>query len=433
MLQSWFQFSEKDTLGFPSTNKGSTPTLGSVRGIWAHHPALVFAAAISTALVLVACSPGVTNPQPNQSDSTSGAQSSESAQSSKSAQSTKSAPPGTPSTQVKAPSEVATGLDAPWSMATLPDGTVFISERGTAHVLELLPGGGTRVAGTVGGVVPGGEGGLLGLAVRNGCSSPPSDGRCATLYAYLTVASDNRIVRMPVEGAAGAYSLGPQQTIFTGIAKAANHNGGRIAFGPDGNLYATAGDAGNRAAAQDPGSLNGKILRLTPDGGVPADNPFPASPVYSLGHRNPQGLAWDGRGRLWASEFGQNAWDELNLITPGSNYGWPQVEGMGGGPGFTDPVLVWPTSDASPSGIAISGTTLYMAALRGERLWVVHLPDGAGTPSAHAELAGRYGRLRDVRAAADGTLWILTNNTDGRGTPRPGDDKIVSVPMDGLD
>ncbi|WP_427018689.1 PQQ-dependent sugar dehydrogenase [Pseudarthrobacter sp. P1] len=329
-----------------------------------------------------------------------------------------------------AASDVATGLAVPWSMAALPDGSVLVSERGTARVLELLLGGATRVAGTLDGVVPGGEGGLLGLAVRPGCGPGPqaTETGCATLYAYLTAAGDNRIVRLPVTGAAGSQALGSQQTVFTGIAKAGNHNGGRIAFGPDGCLYATAGDAGNRASAQDPRSLNGKILRLTPDGGIPADNPFPGSPVYSLGHRNPQGLAWDGQGRLWASEFGQDTWDELNLIVPGHNYGWPQVEGMGGGPGFTDPVLAWHTGEASPSGIAIAGSTLYMASLRGARLWVVSLPGDGGTPARRDAFVGTYGRLRDVRLAADGTLWLLTNNTDGRGSPRQGDDRIVSVP-----
>ncbi len=312
-------------------------------------------------------------------------------------------------------------------MAALPDGTVLVSERDSARILELLPSGGTRVAATVPGVDPGGEGGLLGLAVNNGCGTSGTDG-CLFLYAYFTSAADNRIVRMPVAGGPGSYSLGTPEEILTGIAKAGNHNGGRIAFGPDGNLYATSGDAGNRASAQDRGSLNGKILRLTPEGRIPADNPFPGSPVYSLGHRNPQGLAWDGAGRLWAAEFGQNAWDELNVITPGANYGWPVVEGMGGGAEFTDPVLVWPTADASPSGIAVVGNTLYMAALRGERLWVVPL-DGGGASDPHAVLAGQYGRLRDAWAAPDGTLWLLTNNTDGRGTPTPGDDRIVSIPF----
>ena len=159
-----------------------------------------------------------------------------------------------------------------------------------------------------------------------------------------------------------------------------------------------------------------------PDGGFPADNPFPGSPVWSLGHRNPQGIAWDSRGRMWASEFGQNTWDELNEITPGTNYGWPQVEGVGTDSRFRNPVLTWTTAEASPSGITIGGTTLYMATLRGQRLWVVNLD---GEPSAEARVAGDFGRLRDVALTPDGRLYVLTNNTDGRGTPTPGDDRIV--------
>jgi glucose/arabinose dehydrogenase len=251
------------------------------------------------------------------------------------------------------------------------------------------------------------------------------------LFAYFTSATDNRIARMPLTGSAGSYGLGPAQNILTGIAKAGNHNGGRLAFGPDGMLYATTGDAGNRQLAQDRSALNGKILRLTPDGSAPADNPIPDSLVYSLGHRNPQGLAWDSSGRLWSSEFGQNTWDELNLITPGSNYGWPEVEGLSPDrPEFTSPVMQWPTAEASPSGLAISGTTLYMAALRGQRLWVVQVGPDQSPPSAAAYLIDRFGRLRDV-LVRDGALLLLTNNTDGRGSPKNGDDRLLSVPLTG--
>ena len=328
------------------------------------------------------------------------------------------------------PSDVVTGLDSPWSLVTLPDGSFLVSERGSARILEVVAGGATRTVGKVDGVVPGGEGGLLGLAAQTApCKDAPSPAQCLYLYAYFTATADNRIVRMRLTGGPGAYTLGPASLILSGIAKAGNHNGGRIAFGPDGMLYATAGDAGNSQQAQDPKSLNGKILRLTPDGGIPADNPFPGSPVYTLGHRNPQGLAWDSSGRLWASEFGQNTWDELNLIRPGHNYGWPVVEGISttADKKFTNPVLQWPVADASPSGIAIRGSTIYMAALRGQRLWVIQPSTDGTTASAAAYLTGQFGRLRDVHLSADGGLWVLTNNTDGRGTPRPGDDRILAV------
>ncbi|RAN74398.1 hypothetical protein B5P43_28985 [Bacillus sp. SRB_336] len=324
--------------------------------------------------------------------------------------------------------DVATVLAAPWSMVGLADQSTLVSERDTGQVLEVAASGAKHVVGTVRGVVHKGEGGLLGLATRLGSCHPGVDPRigCLDVYAYLTTAVDNRIVRMPLLGTTGRRSLGPATVVFQGIPKSSNHNGGRIAFGPDGMLYAGTGDAGSGANAQNRSSLSGKILRLKPDGGIPAGNPFPGSPVWSMGHRNVQGIAWDSRGRMWASEFGQNTWDELNEIKPGKNYGWPTVEGIGS-PGltqFTSPVLEWPTDQASPSGIAIRGTTLYMAALRGERLWVVDL---AGTPAARAILTGQLGRLRDVALTHDGRLLVLTNNTDGRGTPKPGDDRIVEL------
>ena len=262
-----------------------------------------------------------------------------------------------------------------------------------------------------------GEGGLLGIEVLK-------QGDRVWLYAYLTTASDNRIVRMPLLGDAGDYSLGTQENILTGLHKANNHDGGRIKFGPDGMLYATVGDATQTSNAQNPASLNGKILRITPTGAVPNDNPTPGSLVYSMGHRNPQGLAWDASGQLWAAEFGQNAWDELNRIEPGGNYGWPTVEGIAKKAGFIDPVYQWKTSEASPSGLAWVDGTFFMAALRGERLWAIY----PGTQfDAVPYFTGEYGRIRDVIPGPDGTIWMLTNNTDGRGTPKSGDDKLLQV------
>jgi glucose/arabinose dehydrogenase len=208
---------------------------------------------------------------------------------------------------------------------------------------------------------------------------------------------------------------------------AGNHNGGRIAFGPDGMLYATVGDAGDPSSAQDLDSLAGKILRITPEGDVPADNPFDGSPVYSYGHRNPQGLAWDDEGTLYASEFGQDTWDELNVIRAGGNYGWPEVEGVADREGYIDPVQQWTPDEASPSGIAIVGGSLFIANLRGERLREIPLDDLAASVE---QFDGEFGRLRDVVVAPDGGLWVLTNNTDGRGSPSAGDDRIIRVPFD---
>ncbi|WP_120339329.1 PQQ-dependent sugar dehydrogenase [Cryobacterium soli] len=314
------------------------------------------------------------------------------------------------------PVVIAEGLDVPWSILRLPSGATLISERDTALVRELLPDGSLRDAATVAGVVPNGEGGLLGLAYL------PGDDDTGWVYAYFTAASDNRIVRMPVTGAAGSLGLGEPESVLTGIPAAGNHNGGRLEFGPDGMLYATAGDAGNTGNAQNLDSLGGKILRMTPTGEVPADNPF-GTLVYSFGHRNPQGLAWDSAGQLWASEFGQNTWDELNLITAGANYGWPEVEGIGQTPGFTDPVQQWSTDEASPSGLASVGDTLFLAALGGERMWRVD----SSTGTVDDWFVNSFGRLRDVVSGPGSTLWFVTNNTDGRGSPSPGDDRLYQV------
>ena len=309
-------------------------------------------------------------------------------------------------------SVIASGLDAPWSIVFYR-GTALVSERDTARIVEIGPERAVREVGRIDAAAPGGAGGLLGLAVR-----------ASWLHAYYTAADDNRIERFELLGDPGALSLGAGQLILEGLPSARNHNGGRIAFGPDQLLYVTAGDAGNRDSAQDLNILAGKILRLTPDGGVPADNPFPGSPVYSFGHRNPQGLAWDPNGQLFATEFGQNTWDELNLIEPGGNYGWPQAEGNADADGLTDPMQQWATSEASPSGMAYLDGTLYIANLRGERLREVPLSDlGASIE----RFAGELGRLRDVAVAPDGSLWVLTNNTDGRGSPRPDDDRILRI------
>ncbi|HEX5203158.1 MAG TPA: PQQ-dependent sugar dehydrogenase [Actinoplanes sp.] len=326
----------------------------------------------------------------------------------------------TPSFDFTRPDVVATGAEVPWGLTFLPDGSALTAERMSARILRLRPGATPETVATVPGVVPGGEGGLLGLAAS------PTYAQDNYLYAYLTAAADNRIVR---------FRLSSPQTVepvLTGLAKASIHNGGRIAFGPDGMLYAGVGDAGNTANAQNQQSLNGKILRMRPDGSVPADNPFAGSRVYSLGHRNVQGLAWDAQGRLFAIEFGQNTWDEVNLIVAGGNYGWPTVEGTGTDPRFRNPIVQWSTAEASPSGAAIVGDTLYVAALRGARLWQVPLDGNGGAGSPTAQLTGSYGRLRTVEAGPDGWLWVTTSNRDGRGTPAATDDRVIRFPRTGV-
>jgi glucose/arabinose dehydrogenase len=315
---------------------------------------------------------------------------------------------------------VATGLQVPWGVAFLPGGDALVSERTTGRILRIPAAGGPAqpVMQVPGVDTNAGEGGLLGLAVS------PAYAQDQLVYAYFTSAQDNRVVR---------FRLGATpQPILTGLDRNAIHDGGRIAFGPDGMLYVGTGDAGNGPVAQDPESLNGKILRLRPDGGIPGDNPFPGSPVWSVGHRNVQGLAWDGAGRLWEAELGQDRSDEVNLIRPGRNYGWPEVEGRGDTKGgrYTNPLVTWPTSAASPSGAAFAGGALWVGALRGERLWRVPL-NGARTGAPQAFLDGRFGRLRTVVNAPDGSLWVTTSNRDGRGSPAADDDRVIRVAVGG--
>lgn len=347
------------------------------------------------------------------------------------------APNPGPVEPVGSPQSIATGLDVPWSIVFPHAGegvsrSALVSERNSGVIREVTAAGDIRSAGTVPGVVAGGEGGLLGLAVWEA-------GDEQWLYAYFTAADDNRIARMPLLGAPGSWSLGAPEVIASGFARAGNHNGGRIAFGPDGMLYAAVGDAGVPERAQDPASPNGKIHRMTPTGGIPEGNPIAGSTVLSLGHRNPQGIAWDSDGRLWASEFGQNTWDELNLIVAGKNYGWPVVEGVADATGFENPRLQWATDEASPSGLAFVDGTLFMAALKGERLWRIEVPENGSAPSADQGdtalpapipyLQNQFGRLRDAALAPDGSLWLITNNTDGRGEPREGDDRVIRVQL----
>lgn len=321
------------------------------------------------------------------------------------------------------PQDVLTDLITPWGMAFLPSGAVLITLRDPGQVLLLTDAGAAALVGPGADALAtttrhGGEGGLLGIAVAEDVAET------GLVYLYRTTDQGNEVVRAVLDAAAG--TLGELVPVLRGIPAAGNHNGGRIAFGPDGHLYVGTGDAGRPDAAQDPDSSAGKILRVTPDGDPAPGNPTPGSPVWSLGHRNVQGLAWDADGRMLASELGQNAYDELNVIEPGRNYGWPVVEGRGDVPGMVDPVVTWSTDLASPSGIAVTEDGVYVAALRGQRLWAVgFLPDGFA--DAGDALVGELGRLRDVAVGPDGALWILTQNTDGRGTPRDGDDRLVRI------
>lgn len=320
-------------------------------------------------------------------------------------------------------STLTEGLASPWGLAALPDGDLLVSSRDEGTITRIDGESGAKtVIGSVPGVAPAGEGGLMGLALS------PSYASDHLVYAYFTTESDNRVARMLYdEKKPAGQQLGAPDTVLRGIPKGSVHNGGRIAFGPDRMLYAGTGETGDTGLAQDRNSLGGKILRMTPDGQPAPGNPFADSVVYSYGHRNVQGLAWDSERRLWAAEFGQNTWDELNLIEPGKNYGWPEVEGKGGRSGFVDPVAQWEPADASPSGIAFAEGSIWMAGLRGERLWRIPLAGAEPSADPQAFLEGRYGRLRTVLAAGGDKLWLVTSETDGRGTPEAGDDRILRV------
>lgn len=331
---------------------------------------------------------------------------------------------------------VATGLEVPWALAFAPDGRIFFTERpGRIRVIE---GGRLRpepvatlpVAAT-------GEGGLMGLALD------PNFAQNGYLYVMYTYRSGNalrnRISRLTLRG----QTAGEEVVLIEDIPGAGIHDGGRLAFGPDGKLYATTGDATQRDLAQRLDSLAGKILRLNPDGSVPADNPFPGSYVYSYGHRNPQGLAWHPTtGQLYSTEHGPSGEmglccrDELNLIRPGANYGWPVVTDAPGDPRFVDPILHSGDATWAPAGMDfVTGERLapwrghlFFGALRGQHLHHVVLgPDGR-TVVFHEELfRGEFGRIREVKMGPDGALYFTTSNRDGRGQPRPGDDRILRI------
>jgi glucose/arabinose dehydrogenase len=318
---------------------------------------------------------------------------------------------GDPRTQ-----EVVSDLAAPWGLVPLKDGGFLISERDTRRIVHVDNGSTSRVR-TIEEADPAGEGGLLGLAMTD-------DEK--TVFAYYTAANDNRIISMSWNG----RDLGSPKVILRGIPKGFIHNGGRLVIGPDGYLYVGTGESGSGRLSQDKDSLGGKILRLRLDGRPAPGNPFD-NEVFSYGHRNVQGLAFDDDGRLWASEFGQQAWDELNLIKEGANYGWPEVEGSGSVRGMTNPKVVWRTRDASPSGLAYWQGDLWMAGLRGERLWQIPL-DGTKTGDPIPHFRGDYGRLRTVQVAIDGNSLLMTNsNTDGRGDPASDDDRLFRITRSG--
>jgi glucose/arabinose dehydrogenase len=309
--------------------------------------------------------------------------------------------PGTavPATAAGPATTVSGGHTQPWGLALLPDGSALFTERATRRIWLARPGQPARHVYTVGEAAARGEGGLLGLALS------PGFARDRRVYLYYTTAVDNRIASIVLGSPARP------RVVLRGIPAGRTHDGGRLLFGPDGMLYAGTGDAGVPSRAQDRRSLGGKVLRMTPDGRPPADSPF-GSVVHSTGHRNVQGLAFDAAGRLWATELGQDRWDEVNLVVKGGNYGWPVVEGRSADPRFRAPAHVWTPAQASPSGATYSGGALLVTALRGRRLWRLDL-SGTRVTRVTSSYAGTFGRLRAVARGRDGALWLLTANGSG--------------------
>lgn len=317
---------------------------------------------------------------------------------------------------------IAEDLDIPWEVVALPSGDFLVSER-TGN-LVLLSQSGNRTDIVVDGVESAGEGGLLGITLH------PDYEKNSQIYLYLTAKEGdmlvNRVVRyvLSIDGAISGKTI-----IIDGIPAANSHDGGRIKFGPDGKLYVTTGDAGESNLAQSLDYLGGKILRLNADGTVPEDNPFTGSPIWSYGHRNPQGLAWDGENNLWAVEHGRSGtasgYDEINLIEAGKNYGWPVVEGDAAKDGMVSPKAqsgadyTW-----APAGMVFLRGSLFFGGLRGEGLYQYEIASGKIT----RHFFGEYGRVRAVTLSPNSNdMYITTSNRDGRGTVRNGDDRIIRI------
>ena len=314
---------------------------------------------------------------------------------------------------------IARNFDVPWGIAFLASGQALVSERNTGRIIRVSPDGKKKTLGEIDGVeAPSGdgEGGLMGIALAPGDEE--------TLYAYHTSGSDDRLVRVSLAGG----RVGRSRKLLTGIPTSVHHHGGRLLFAPDRTLYLATGDAEDSDSAQDRDALTGKILRLTADGRAAPGNPY-GNRTWSYGHRNIEGLAFDARGRLWATEFGEQDADELNLIVKGKNYGWPEAEGRSGNDDFVNPKLTWrPTSTSSPAGLAIARSTAFVAALRGQCLFAVTL-DGNGVGKSSEHFTEDFGRIRNVVVAPDGDLWMTTSNTDGRTEPGNDDDQILRVTL----
>ena len=331
-------------------------------------------------------------------------------------------PPATSTPRIEI---VAEGLEIPWDVAFLPGGDLLVSER-PGRVVRIGKNGVKTSISYESDVRHRGEGGLLGLTLH------PDFAKNNFVYLYISTPDGtqtaNRVDRYRLDGNA----LVERKTIIEGIPGATYHDGGRMEFGPDGYLYVTTGDATKPALAQNKDSLGGKILRLKDDGTPAPGNPF-GTAVYSYGHRNPQGLAWDSDDKLWETEHGPTGEaglccrDELNLIEAGGNYGWPTITGSEKREGMNAPALISGTADTwAPASLVYLHGSLFFGGLKGEALYEAVL-DGERVGQFKTHLKGEYGRIRTVRLGPDGLLYITTSNRDGRGSPSAGDDKIIRI------
>jgi glucose/arabinose dehydrogenase len=349
-------------------------------------------------------------------------------------------PPATPAAETVTAADgtrfavdvVAQSLDVPWAMTFAPDGRMFFTERpGRVRILQ----GGQVLATpalTLDDVAAVGEGGLLGIAVHPDFAS----NRFVFLAYTARLAGGGRELRVVRYREVGG-TLGEPAVILDRVAAADIHDGARVKFGPDGKLYVTMGDVANPSTAQDLGTLTGKILRINDDGTVPADNPFAGSPIYSYGHRNPQGLDWHPvTGEPWGSEHGQTGNDEINRLQAGRNYGWPVIEADQTRAGMETPILffspsVAPSGASFYTGTAITGfrQNLFVGTLAGQHLLRIRFDPNDPNRVAGTErlLAGRFGRIRDVINGPDGALYLCTSNRDGRNTPVAADDRIIKL------